>query len=171
MAEMDGRGSSHYRYNYEPDPSERVTYPVESLMYPSLREGPSSLVSPAYGSASARHRGGSTASGVGRSRSLPAPTSSSSAGLWETDGMSYEDLCKLEDVKVTLPKSAINRLETTVLKENLKTEDVCSICQCGFEKGEKVMKLPCGHTFHAECAEEWLGKYSTNCPVCKERVA
>ncbi len=47
---------------------------------------------------------------------------------------------------------------------------LCSICQCGFDKGEKMKKLPCGHFFHAECADEWLGKYSKSCPICKENI-
>ena len=32
--------------------------------------------------------------------------------------------------------------------------------------GDKVRTLPCLHTFHAECAEEWLKKKKV-CPLCQ----
>ena len=32
--------------------------------------------------------------------------------------------------------------------------------------GDKVRTLPCLHTFHADCAEEWLKKKKV-CPLCQ----
>ena len=32
--------------------------------------------------------------------------------------------------------------------------------------GARVRTLPCLHTFHAECAEEWLKKKKV-CPLCQ----
>ena len=87
--------------------------------------------------------------------------------------MSYEELTELEDVKVVAPKRAIDNLETKIVsEEDLKNapDKMCTICQCEFEKGEKTKRLPCGHLFHAECADEWLGKYSKSCPVCKTNI-
>ena len=96
--------------------------------------------------------------------------------VWEMDGMSYEELCQLEDVKVTATRDDIRALRTVVLTgsggdlERKIGDQVCSICQCGFDKGEKVTVLGCGHALHAECCEEWFGKYSKVCPVCKEPI-
>lgn len=53
--------------------------------------------------------------------------------------------------------------DVSKLPEELRTccvclEEVC--CQ------QKVRTLPCLHTFHAECAEEWLQKKKV-CPLCQ----
>lgn len=42
----------------------------------------------------------------------------------------------------------------------------CSICLDSVADGEKVKKLPCGHIFHAEHVDEWLG-HSLKCPNCR----
>ena len=41
------------------------------------------------------------------------------------------------------------------LPEELRT---CSVCLEEVEKGQGVRTLPCLHTFHKDCAEEWLKK-------------
>lgn len=33
-----------------------------------------------------------------------------------------------------------------------------------YEKGEKVMQLPCKHGFHSDCVRGWLQSYSKHCP-------
>jgi len=48
-------------------------------------------------------------------------------------------------------------------------QDQCMVCLCNFEHGEEVRKLPCGHTFHAGCIDEWLRRCS-DCPICKANV-
>ncbi|KAH7815682.1 putative E3 ubiquitin-protein ligase [Monocercomonoides exilis] len=45
----------------------------------------------------------------------------------------------------------------------------CPICQMEFEFGETLVTLPCVHSFHVDCAKQWLKKKKT-CPYCKERV-
>lgn len=42
----------------------------------------------------------------------------------------------------------------------------CTICLEDFEGGQKMRTLPCFHSFHAACVEEWLGK-SRACPNCQ----
>ncbi|QDZ19632.1 RING-type domain-containing protein [Chloropicon primus] len=149
MAEANGRPAQIF----EPGPASSIMFPTSSA--PVTTERASALGRSGFGTG--RFRGGQDAG---------APQQQ-----WELGEMSYEDLCKLEDVKVTAPKRVIENLETKIVDDSSVTkDDICSICQCGFDAGEKIKKLPCGHTFHAECADEWLGKYSTNCPVCKERV-
>jgi len=41
----------------------------------------------------------------------------------------------------------------------------CSICIEMFTKGDKVIRLPCGHLHHQTCLEEWV-KYKPTCPIC-----
>ena len=47
---------------------------------------------------------------------------------------------------------------------------VCSICLESYEIGEKLRKLPCQHTFHAECVDTWLTKKSGTCPLCRTQL-
>jgi len=47
----------------------------------------------------------------------------------------------------------------------------CRICLCALEEGEDVRMLPgCGHLFHAQCAERWLGSSKATCPLCGVEV-
>ena len=45
----------------------------------------------------------------------------------------------------------------------------CTICLGGYEGGERISKLRCGHTYHAICVEGWLVSHRT-CPVCRATV-
>ena len=42
----------------------------------------------------------------------------------------------------------------------------CCVCLEDVNVGACVRTLPCLHTFHAECAEEWLKKKKV-CPLCQ----
>lgn len=42
----------------------------------------------------------------------------------------------------------------------------CAICLDGFEAGKE---MPCGHRFHGECLERWLGVHGS-CPVCRREL-
>jgi hypothetical protein len=46
-------------------------------------------------------------------------------------------------------------------------EGECAICLDGVEGAAKEM--PCGHRFHGECLERWLGVHG-NCPVCRREL-
>lgn len=45
-------------------------------------------------------------------------------------------------------------------------QELCVICQCPFQEGDDLRRLPCMHRFHAECIARGL-QYSSCCPVCK----
>ena len=47
-------------------------------------------------------------------------------------------------------------------------DDVCIICRLGYE-GEEAKRLPCGHTFHANCLERWV-KSHNRCPICEQEI-
>lgn len=44
-------------------------------------------------------------------------------------------------------------------------EPTCSICLCEYEKGEKLVSLPCNHVFHEDCIASWTN-HNTRCPLC-----
>lgn len=56
------------------------------------------------------------------------------------------------------------------------TEDVddselkCLVCQCEYEQGESLNRLPCGHCFHSgDCVGQWLASNSV-CPYCRQSI-
>mmetsp|Transcript_1871 Transcript_1871/g.4934 ORF Transcript_1871/g.4934 Transcript_1871/m.4934 type:complete len:353 (+) Transcript_1871:489-1547(+) len=44
-------------------------------------------------------------------------------------------------------------------------EPTCSICLCEYEKGDKLVSLPCNHVFHEDCITSWTD-HNTRCPLC-----
>jgi hypothetical protein len=50
--------------------------------------------------------------------------------------------------------------------KTLDEEDpTCSICLCEYDKGAKLVALPCKHVFHEECISSWTD-HNTRCPLC-----
>ena len=45
----------------------------------------------------------------------------------------------------------------------------CVICMVEFMVGDGVRYLPCMHTYHVECIDDWLMR-SFTCPSCMEPV-
>jgi E3 ubiquitin-protein ligase BIG BROTHER-like protein len=70
-----------------------------------------------------------------------------------------------EDVVSTLNEEDINKLKKYILEKDL--EDKCTICLDCMETSQEVIELPCAHTYHSNCINEYLKKYSYKCPCCK----
>ena len=89
------------------------------------------------------------------------------------DNMSYEELLALEErmgsVSKGLSEDKIKKLSKAIFSKNKFMEEKCIICQYEFEKGEKIVVLPCKHCFHTDCIQEWLKNQKT-CPFCKEEI-
>lgn len=49
------------------------------------------------------------------------------------------------------------------------SEIKCLVCQCEYEGGDKLRRLPCSHCFHAECADQWLLEKDI-CPYCRQTI-
>jgi len=49
--------------------------------------------------------------------------------------------------------------------KNIEEEPQCSICLCEYEKGDKLVSLPCKHVFHDDCITSWTDN-NTRCPLC-----
>ena len=45
----------------------------------------------------------------------------------------------------------------------------CVVCQCDYEAGDRLARLPCGHRYHAACAAEALAVRKA-CPLCGKEV-
>ena len=53
--------------------------------------------------------------------------------------------------------------DVSKLPEELRS---CCVCLEDVCQGQRVRTLPCLHTFHADCVEEWL-KNKKTCPLCQ----
>ena len=70
----------------------------------------------------------------------------------------------------------INRLPTltwnaqmAVGKEENHTEVKCQVCQCDYEEGDVLRRLPCDHCFHKDCIDSWLQTKDT-CALCRKSI-
>jgi hypothetical protein len=45
----------------------------------------------------------------------------------------------------------------------------CSICYADYTQGDQLRELPCDHSFHCECVDEWL-KINKTCPLCRRDI-
>ena len=69
--------------------------------------------------------------------------------------------------------------ETSTAKRDKKldnTDACCVICLEHFQQGDRLRVLPCDHSFHVGCIDQWLSGshsfaecYTTGCPTCKKR--
>lgn len=104
------------------------------------------------------------------------------AGQPNVDELSYEELLALEDrmgsVAIAPSAVTVDQLPTHPfssaqlrrtggeggeLDEQLTT---CTICLVEYEDGELLKTLPCLHSYHPECIDEWLSGNKL-CPICK----
>lgn len=53
--------------------------------------------------------------------------------------------------------------------DGCKKSRECVICMMEFIVGDSVRYLPCMHTYHVQCIDDWLMR-SLTCPSCMEPV-
>ncbi|VDN16843.1 unnamed protein product, partial [Dibothriocephalus latus] len=77
---------------------------------------------------------------------------------------------------VTLPVLAFDErivlglmCSLSVLLPPPHTKTRCVICMCDYELGDELRYLPCMHTFHRACIDDWLMR-SLTCPSCLEEL-
>ncbi|XP_019264924.1 PREDICTED: RING-H2 finger protein ATL8-like isoform X1 [Nicotiana attenuata] len=66
----------------------------------------------------------------------------------------------------SLPKFTYDPSSTTAKGTRFTAE--CAICLAEYAVGEEIRVLPqCGHSFHLQCIDTWLGSHSS-CPSCRQ---
>lgn len=86
---------------------------------------------------------------------------------------SYEENLRLEEAigdvqSKAMPRHIILQLPThTYTTADISAKKECHICMCTYERGDTERVLPCFHTFHVKCIDQWFEMQST-CPVCRE---
>jgi len=77
-------------------------------------------------------------------------------------------LTEEEQVKIAQRMGLIQHLPTGSYDGSKKNRE-CVICMIEFCIGDRVRYLPCVHTYHTECIDDWLMR-SFTCPSCMEPV-
>jgi len=62
-------------------------------------------------------------------------------------------------------KDAYDDIDLALSKKLDVEEPSCSICLCEYDRGEKVVRLPCEHMYHESCLASWT-THHTRCPLC-----
>jgi hypothetical protein len=60
----------------------------------------------------------------------------------------------------------IQRLDQKTASEHQIVGETCTICLEEFANDSVVVRLPCNHYFHTECAKSWL-TINASCPICR----
>ncbi|EFA11882.1 RING finger protein 11 [Tribolium castaneum] len=81
---------------------------------------------------------------------------------------SVAQLTEEEQVKIAKRIGLIQHLPTG-LYDGCKKARECVICMVEFLVGDALRYLPCMHTYHMSCIDDWLMR-SLTCPSCMEPV-
>lgn len=88
--------------------------------------------------------------------------------------MDYESLLNLENVQVGLDPKLLKALPVQTMDHDngIRCDGVqvdCGICLMPFAQGDRVLRLPCFHAYHEDCAGSWLAT-SKKCPMDMSEV-
>ncbi len=79
---------------------------------------------------------------------------------------------QMENVKLTIKPEIIENIPKKKFKDyDEKIKDMnskCTICQVGFDNDDETRILPCEHTYHIDCIDNWLTNYNYMCPCCRK---
>lgn len=78
-------------------------------------------------------------------------------------------LTEEEQIKIAKRIGLIQHLPTGVYDGCSKKGKECVICMGDFILGDRLRYLPCMHSFHKDCIDDWLMR-SFICPSCMEPV-
>ncbi|KAL5016082.1 hypothetical protein ScPMuIL_005671 [Solemya velum] len=78
-------------------------------------------------------------------------------------------LTEEEQIKIAKRLGLISHLPTGVYDGSVKKGKECVICMCDFVLGDSLRFLPCMHTYHKKCIDDWLMR-AFICPSCMEPV-
>ena len=97
-----------------------------------------------------------------RSVSRNRPRSQTTTGVMSSTSLGNTASSRLgTPTEKSKPKPSKRKRYTSTLGE-------CVVCLEEYIDGEsRVMRLPCGHEFHADCVVPWLTNRRRVCPICK----
>lgn len=90
-------------------------------------------------------------------------------GGFLSDNLHQEMHQSEEQIRVAKRIGLIQHLPMRKHDGGFKNSRECVICMVEFVVGDTVRYLPCMHTYHLECIDDWLMR-SLTCPSCMEPV-
>ena len=90
----------------------------------------------------------------------------------DDDPQTYEELLALQERIGSVRNGLSPARRSHVVRSTAEASaelSACAICQHDIAAGEEIATLPCGHTFHCECVDDWL-RISKACPTCRRRI-
>nr|VZI26995.1 unnamed protein product [Spirometra erinaceieuropaei] len=79
-------------------------------------------------------------------------------------------LTEEQQIKIAVRMGLIVTLPVLTFDESKREKlSECVICMCDYELGDELRYLPCMHTFHRACIDDWLMR-SLTCPSCLEEL-
>ncbi|ESQ47896.1 hypothetical protein EUTSA_v10021098mg [Eutrema salsugineum] len=95
----------------------------------------------------------------------------------DPDELSYEELLALGEIVGTESRGLSADTIATLPSKRYKdgdnqngTNESCVICRLDYEDNDDLILLPCKHSYHSECINNWL-KINKICPVCSAEVS
>ncbi|GAY41221.1 hypothetical protein CUMW_057790 [Citrus unshiu] len=97
------------------------------------------------------------------------------------DNMDYEEITRLEETIGNVSRGLserkissyhshkFNKSSSKRCSSSADENNECAICKLEYERGDRLITLPCGHKYHDECIKTWL-RDNENCCICREEV-
>ncbi|XP_028778435.1 probable E3 ubiquitin-protein ligase XERICO [Neltuma alba] len=105
--------------------------------------------------------------GISLSSSPTTPSSSESSPSQDLPESLQFDLCSPENyIEEFRSRTPTIRFDSLCGCKHPEEHD-CSVCLSQFEPESEVNRLSCGHLFHKDCLEKWLGYWNITCPLCR----
>ena len=82
---------------------------------------------------------------------------------WVFDFLLYHPFYKLSQAPTISENLNISHFEP-----NSDEEVECSVCLCKILEGEEIRVLRCGHLYHRDCLDRWVGFENETCPLCRD---
>uniref|UniRef100_A0A914UVI8 RING-type domain-containing protein n=1 Tax=Plectus sambesii TaxID=2011161 RepID=A0A914UVI8_9BILA len=74
-----------------------------------------------------------------------------------------------EQLRLARRLGLLQELPTDTFVEGGKGDVECAICMVDLKDGDPIRFLPCLHSYHVDCVDDWLMR-SFTCPSCMEPV-
>ncbi|KAF9871914.1 pa domain-containing protein [Colletotrichum karsti] len=104
--------------------------------------------------------------------SRPRPRSRTTTGIPESESLlSVNSALQMPRSPSRAEHEKANGSYSSEWKKYMGRQVECVVCLEEYVDGvSRVMSLPCGHEFHAECITPWLTTRRRTCPICKGDV-